>query len=338
MATKEFSGYSPVCLQDIQDRLVLVGASPTTKIGQHFLVNQEAVDFLAQTVDPGSLVVEVGCGVGHITERLAENASKLYGIEIDRRYRPLLDKVQSMHGNVDIIYGDALRINFDRLLQEDRKTEGQIVASLPYHITEPFIQKVSPLRLSSITLVVGRRYADSLTASFDSAGFGRLSILTSTFFEAETLATIQRDSFFPAPRTDSAIMQLRPRELREIGSNRRDVVFRTLFLSLRQNSTLRKGLKEGFDAFEQSRDGVGLSKRERNHKSRTGTKQRLREYLGSVGTGGGDFTGEDQKDSVSTTSNKSRVAIDKLNIPSSTLDKPFSLLNNSELRQLFEAL
>ncbi len=337
MVTEKFLGYSSACLQEVRNRLAEVDADPHTNIGQHFLVNQEAIELLAQAVNPGNLVIEVGCGVGHITERLDESASKLYGIEIDTRYRPLLDKIASMHSNVSIIYGDALRVNFGRLLQEDKKTEGQVVASLPYHITEPFIQKISPLRLSGVTLIVGQRYADSLTASSNSARFGRLSILTSTFFDVETLAIIKRDGFFPVPRTNSAIMQLRPRDPREIGSNRRDVVFRTLFLALRQNTTLRKGLKEGFDGFEQSKDGVGLSKRERNHRSRTGSKQRLKEFLGSVGRDDG-FIGQYQEHTVNAVSSKSNAAIERLKIPSAVLDKPFSLLNNSELKQLYDAL
>lgn len=330
MAKQEFTGYSISCLQDVQGRLAQVGASPNEGIGQHFLVNQGAIDLLAQTVNPGSTVIEAGCGIGHVTERLAARAAKLHGIEIDRRYRPLLDGLISRFTNLNVIYGDALAIDFGRLLHGDKQEDGQIIASLPYHITEPFVQKVAPLRLASVTLVVGRRYADSIAASVDSGEFGRLSILTATFFDVETLATIQRDGFFPVPRTDSAMVQLRPREVEEVGSNRRDVIFRHLFLTSRQNSTLRKGLKEGFDIFEQSRDGMGLSKKERNRKSRFNTKLRLREAL--------EYVNSDDSDSASLISRLSRNAITKLNIPDMTLDKPFALLNNSELRMLYQSL
>lgn len=337
MTKQEFTGYSPSCLQDVQRRLAEVDATPNEKIGQHFLVNQGAIDLLAQTVNPEGTVIEVGCGIGHVTERLAERASRLHGIEIDRRYRPLLDKITSDYRNVFITYGDALTVNFNRLLYDD-KQDGEVVASLPYHIIEPFIQKIAPLPLSSVTLVVGRQYADSLTASISSSGFGRLSILTSTFFDTETLAAVQRDGFFPIPRTDSAVIQLRPRDAREIGSNRRDVVFRHLFLTSRHNSTLRKGLKEGFDMFEQSRDGLGLSKRERNRKSRINTKRRLREALGYLNRSNIADEDLDPTTKASLISNISRSAIDKLGIPPLTLDKPFGLLNNSELTTLYIAL
>lgn len=340
MAKQEFTGYSPTCLEDVRKRLSEVGASPNEKIGQHFLVNQGTIDLLAQTVNPGTTVIEVGCGIGHVTERLAERAAKLHGIEIDRRYRPLLDRLMCRFSNLNVIYGDALAIGFDKLLHGDKQEDGQIIASLPYHITEPFIQKVAPLRLSSITLVVGRRYADSIAASVNSGDFGRLSILTATFFDVETLATIQRDGFFPVPRTDSAIVQLRPRDEREAGASRRDAIFRHLFLTARRNSTLRKGLKEGFDVFEQSRDGMGLSKKERNRKSRSNTRLRLREALGQVNRGNfGNVDQSEPADSASSSiSRLSRNAIDKLNIPDMTLDKPFALLNNSELRILYTAL
>ncbi len=339
MAKQEFIGYSTHCLQDVQRRLAQVDATPNEEIGQHFLVNQGAIDLLAQTVNPGSTVIEVGCGVGHITERLAERAAKLHGIEIDRRYRPLLDGLTSRFSNLNVIYGDALAVDFDRLLHGDKQEDGQIIASLPYHITEPFIQKVTPLKLSSVTLVVGRRYADSIAASVDSGEFGRLSILTATFFDVETLATIQRDGFFPIPRTDSAMVQLRPREPEEVGSNRRDIIFRHLFLTSKQNSTLRKGLKEGLDVFELARDSIGLSKKERNRKSRVNTKLRLREALGQVNRGNVDSENQsDASNSASLLSRLSRNTIAKLNIPDMTLDKPFALLNNSELRMLYQSL
>lgn len=339
MAKPEFTGYSPDCFQDVQRRLAQVDVFPNEEIGQHFLINQGAIDLLAQTVNLGSIVIEVGCGVGHVTERLAERAFRLQGIEIDRRYRSLLDKVTSTYPNVSVTYADALRVNFADMLGRDSAEDGQIVASLPYHITEPFIQKVAPLRLSSATLVVGRRYADSITASFNSDDFGRLSILTATFFDIEKLATIHRDGFFPVPRTDSAIVQLRPKDLMELGSNIRDTIFRHLFLTSRQNSTLRKGLKEGFDLFEQSRDGVGLSKKERNRKSRINTKLILKEAVEHINRRGIDNEDQsDVSDPASSISRLSRNAIAKLNIPDMVLDKPFVLLNNSELRMLYESL
>ncbi|MBI2018779.1 hypothetical protein HYS96_03700 [Candidatus Daviesbacteria bacterium] len=339
MAKQELRGYSPTLLEDVQRRLTEVDVSPNEGIGQHFLVNQEAVDLLAQTVNQGATVIEVGCGVGHVTERLAERASRLHGIEIDRRYHPLLEKIMSARSNVFITYADALKTDFNRMLKDDN--EGQIVASLPYHITEPFMHKVSPLKLASVSLVMGRRYADSIAASFNSGDFGRLSILTTTFFDVETLATIQRDGFFPIPRTDSAIVQLRPRDVREVGSNRKDAIFRHLFLTSRQNTTLRKGLKEGFDAFEQSRDGMGLSKEQRNRKSRSNTRLRLKSIVDSMNRGEIDFSdrgGRDRGAFSKDISAVSRNAIGKLDIPHSVLDKPFSLLNNSELRMLYKSL
>ncbi len=339
MIIENFTGYSPATLADIHQRLANIDIKPNEEIGQHFLVNQGAIDMLARSVSQGSTVLEVGSGPGHVTERLAEQAFRLHGIEIDRRYRPLLDRVTAMHTNTNIIFGDALAIGFKQLLDTNKGSEGQIVASLPYHIIEPFIQKVAPENLASVTLVVGRRYADSLSASLSSAEFGKLSILTATFFDVETLATIQRDGFFPIPRTDSAIVQLRPRDPKEIASTRRDVVFRHLFLTSRQNSTLRKGLKEGFDAFEQSKDGAGLSKRERNHKSRSSTKVRLKEVLEEINKGVNHGDQSDDSDVVGRSiSNISRDNILKLNIPSITLDKPFTVLNNSELRKLYEIL
>src|SRR3990167_843093 len=261
MAT-ELNGSTPACVKDINTRLASIDAIPNQKIGKHFLVNQPAIDILAQTVTTGSTVIEVGSGPGHITERLAENAAMVYGIEIDRRFRPLLDSIAQVRRNVEIIYGDALKVDFNGLLPNDKDDEAEVVASLPYHIIEPFVQKVAPLRLVAVTLVVGKRYADSLTATYDTGSHGRLSILTSTFYDVENLANIKKDGFTPIPRTDSAIVQLRPRDPEEVGADRRAAVLRHMFLTTRHNSTVRKGLKEGLDVYEHAKTGMGLSKKE----------------------------------------------------------------------------
>lgn len=337
MAIEKISGYTQACREDINRRLDEIDVKPNEELGQHFLVNQGAIDVLVQAVTPGATVIEVGCGPGHITEQLAEKAGKLHGIEIDRRYHPLLDKIVRDHNNVNILYGDALKVNFGRLLPKSEDVEGQVVANLPYNITEPFIQKIAPERLASITLVVGKRYADSISATASSDSFGRLSILTSTFFDVATLATIQRDSCYPTPRTESAIVQLRPRDPREVSSSRRDAVLRHLFLTSKQNSSLRKGLKEGFDVFEQSKDGAGLSKGERNHRSRSKTKLHLKDVLDQIR---GESVHQDEDSLAARTgiSRRSRSAIEQLGIVDLTLDKPFALLNNSELRLLYTVL
>lgn len=341
MAKQEFAGYSPAFLQDVRTRLSEVGASPNEKIGQHFLVNQEAIDLLAQTVNLGSGVIEVGCGVGHVTERLVQKAAKVYGIEIDRRYRPLLDKLTDRFSNLTVIYRDALAVDFDGLWRKDRQEDRQIVASLPYHITEPFMQKISPLRLASVTLVVGRRYAGSIAASVSSSYFGRLSILTSTFFDVETLATIRRNCFFPVPRTDSAMVTLMPKEEHEFRSNRCDFLLRRLFVTAKKNPLVKNALKEGLIEFAQV-SGMGtFSKREHNHKIRRTVKADLKRMIDDY-----NQFGEAQREEVKPreaeerflTQRQAKASIDKMGIPDSILDKPFALLDNSELRMLYVAL
>lgn len=341
MAKQEFAGYSPACLQDVRTRLSEVGVSPNEKIGQHFLVNQEAIDLLAQTINPGSSVIEVGCGVGHVTERLVQKATKVYGIEIDRRYRPLLDKLTDRFSNLSIIYRDALAVDFERLWREDRQEDRQVVASLPYHITEPFMQKIAPLRLASLALVVGRRYADSIAASVNSGYFGRLSILTSTFFDVEALATIRRDCFFPVPRTGSAMVMLTPKEEHEFRSNRCDFLLRRLFVTAKRSPLVKNALKEGLIEFVQVSGMDILPKKERHRKVRRTVKVDLRRMIDDYnhfGEAQPEVSEPREAEEGYLTQNQARAIIAKMGITDSILDKPFALLNNSELRMLYEAL
>lgn len=178
-------------------RIEKLGIRPNENLGQHFLIDKTAIDLLAQSVSPGNIVIEVGAGVGQLTEALAEKVTKVISIEIDRRYEPILADITKRFPCVQIIFGDAIALKLQDLIPKQKDGEGvQIVASLPFHITEPFLHKIAGLPIESATLAVGQRLAYAIQAPNEkSAAFGQLSLLAQTFFDIDVLATIEKQKF-----------------------------------------------------------------------------------------------------------------------------------------------
>lgn len=324
-------------------RIDRLGIRPNENLGQHFLIDKAAIDLLAQSVNPGNTVIEVGAGVGQLTEALAKKASKVVSIEIDQRYEPILTDITRQYPNVQVIFGDAITLKLQDLMPKKRDGDGvQIVASLPFHITEPFLHKIVDLPIESVTLVVGQRLAFAIQAlNEDSPDFGQLTLLAQTFFDIDVFSTIEKQKFFPVPRTDASIIRLTPKEEHEFRSNRRDFIFRRLFLTAKRSPLVKNCLKEGLIEFERVKQMGTLSKKEHNHRLRSSTRVELKrlveEYNHSRGipstshkSAGGELK--------QLTQNQAREAIEKMGIPESILSKPFEQLNNNELEVLSKAL
>lgn len=228
-------------------RIQQLGIRPNENLGQHFLVDQASVDLLAKSVNPGNTVIEIGAGVGQLTEALAQRANKVISVEIDRRYEPVLTQITRQYPNVEVIFGDALALRFGDFISRQREdTELQIVASLPFHITEPFLHKIAGLPIENATLAVGQRLMYAIQASSEeSRNFGQLTLLTQTFFDINVISTIEKKKFYPVPRIDSAIIRLIPKEEHKFRSNRRDFLLRRLFVTAKRSPLVKDALKEG---------------------------------------------------------------------------------------------
>lgn len=325
------------------ERIKSLGICPNEKLGQHFLVDQTSIDLLAQSVSPGNTVIEVGAGVGQLTEALAQRATKIISIEIDRRYEPVLAEITRQYPNVEIIFRDALALRFEDFIPRRREdTEVQIVASLPFHITEPFLHKIAGLPIESTTLAVGERLAYAIQAPNEGgAAFGQLTLLAQTFFETEIIAKIEKKKFYPVPRTDSAIIRLIPKEEHEFRSSKRDFLLKRLFVTAKRSLLVKNALKEGLIEFAQVSEMGTLSKREHNQRLRRAVRVDLKRMVGDY-----NHFGETRPQASKPrdaegkflTQNQARAIIGRMGILADILDKPFQQLNNNELRILSKAL
>lgn len=318
-------------------RLDLIGINPNEALGQHFLTDRGTIDLLARQVSPGNTVIEIGAGVGQLTEALADRAAKVVTVEIDRRYEPVLQDIERKKPNVKVVFGDAIALGKD--LYKDAKDDTQIVASLPYHITEPFLHMIAPLPIESTTLVVGQRLVNEIQAQNpESVDFGKLTLLAQTFFDIEVLAEISKQSFYPAPRTESAIIKLTPKDIAEARNDKKGFILRRLFTTARRNPLVKNCIKEALIEYAEVSQMRTLSKKEHHTRIRTQVRTNLREMASDYNQYGSLSGGEENTNIGIMTQNQARAIIERAMIPDGILGKPFEQLSNGELRVLSKGL
>lgn len=181
------------------------------RLGQNFLADPNLLDAIVRSsgVEPDDVVLEVGGGEGSLTERLAPRAGHVWTIELDRGLEADLERVAAAAGNVELVWGDAMRVDLAGL----DPAPTRVVSNLPYSIATPLILRtISELRaVGSWTVLVQREIADRLRAAPGSRTYGGPSVITQLACEVELLRPVGRAVFKPRPRVDSALLGLRRR-------------------------------------------------------------------------------------------------------------------------------
>ncbi len=309
-----------------------MGVHASESLGQHFLIEDSYINTLASHVVRGATVVEIGSGPGNLTEALASKAGHVVGIEIDKKFQPFLEEVQRQHKNVQIVYGDALKTNLSRF--KPLLGEMQIVASLPFHITEPFLEQLTSLPIEGATLILGDEVTHEVQQTPDSLNFGKLSLLAQTFFDINIAASIPRQAFFPQPRTDANIVNFHTKSKKEISRSRSNAIFARLFRTARKNSPIINEIKQAVVDF--GTGGTTLGKQEFHQKNRSTVRRELKAMLQT-----GDYTGNSQhskRDGVVLSQSHALDLIGRMGLPEDLLRRPFSTLDNQDIRQLTTAV
>ncbi|MEJ6348049.1 16S rRNA (adenine(1518)-N(6)/adenine(1519)-N(6))-dimethyltransferase RsmA [Holzapfeliella sp. He02] len=191
------------------------GLRAKKSLGQNFLTDLNVLENIVESAEitPEDQVLEVGPGIGSITQQLAETGCKVVSFEIDQRFIAVLDDVLSEYDNVVIINQDVLKVDLEKELSAyfDLTKPVKIVANLPYYITTPIMFKLldSPLDLTSMTVLMQKEVADRIVADNGSKNWGPLSIAVQMVGDPEISFTVPPKSFNPAPKVTSAILNLR---------------------------------------------------------------------------------------------------------------------------------
>ncbi|MCA1032846.1 16S rRNA (adenine(1518)-N(6)/adenine(1519)-N(6))-dimethyltransferase RsmA [Bacillus timonensis] len=194
------------------------GFSFKKSLGQNFLID---TNILHRIVDHAELhddsgVIEIGPGIGALTEQLAKRAEKVVAFEIDNRLLPILADTLSPYSNVRVIHQDVLKADVLEVIKQEFKTKQDlmVVANLPYYVTTPIIMKLleDKLPIRGIVCMLQKEVADRISASPGTKEYGSLSIAIQYYCKAETVMTVPRTVFVPQPNVDSAVIRLLKRD------------------------------------------------------------------------------------------------------------------------------
>lgn len=183
------------------------------KYGQNFLVDTHVLEKImdAAEITKEDCVVEIGPGIGTMTQYLAERAKEVAAVEIDRNLIPILEETLADYQNVTILNEDILKVDLNRLVQE--KNEGRpvkVVANLPYYITTPIIMALFENRvpLKSITIMVQKEVADRMQVGPGTKDYGALSLAVQYYAKPEIVTQVPPNCFIPRPGVGSAVIRL----------------------------------------------------------------------------------------------------------------------------------
>lgn len=194
------------------------GLTMKKSLGQNFLVEPGILSKMlaAGEIDKETVVIEIGPGIGALTERLAREAKQVIAFEVDRRLEPILKNELAEYENVEIIFQDILEANLPELFADRFEPTDRIVvaANLPYYITTPIIMNFieANLPVDAYVMMMQKEVAERMTASPGSKNYGSLTVAIDYYTEAEISFIVPRTVFVPQPNVDSAVLKLKRRE------------------------------------------------------------------------------------------------------------------------------
>lgn len=183
------------------------------KYGQNFLIDGNILDNIVQTagITKEDFVVEIGPGIGSMTQYLAEAAKEVYAIEIDRFLIPILENTLAEYDNVTIINNDILKVDLKALaIEKNNGRPIKIVANLPYYITTPIIMGIfeSNVPVESITIMVQKEVAERMQVGPGTKDYGALSLAVQYYAKPEIVMIVPPTCFMPQPKVGSAVIKL----------------------------------------------------------------------------------------------------------------------------------
>ena len=230
------------------------------KFGQNFLIDTRVLEEIidAAEITKDDFVLEIGPGIGTMTQYLCEAAREVVAVEIDSNLIPILKDTLSAYDNVEVLNQDILKVDIASLAKERNNDRPiKVVANLPYYITTPIIMGLfeSHVPIDSITVMVQKEVADRMQEGPGSKEYGALSLAVQYYAKPEIVVNVPPSCFMPQPKVGSAVIRLTRHEQSPVEVEDEKLMFQVIRASFNQR---RKTLANGLNNF----GGFGLSKEE----------------------------------------------------------------------------
>ena len=223
------------------------------KFGQNFLTDHNILTKITETADLSKEVnvIEIGSGIGSLSQYLLEEAAEVMAFEIDKSLIPILEETMAPYDNFTLVSADILKVD---LLSEIQKFKNpnlpiKVVANLPYYITTPILMHLieSKIPFSEFVVMMQKEVADRIAASPKTKAYGSLSIAVQYYMEASVAFIVPRTVFIPAPNVDSAILKMVRREAPFVEVEDEEWFFKTMHSSfVHRRKTLMNNLQAAF--------------------------------------------------------------------------------------------
>lgn len=197
--------------------------------GQNFLVDERVLDKIVSSaeISADDIVLEIGPGIGTLTQALARRAKKVVTVEIDKTLIPILEELLSDFDNIEIINEDILKVDITEIAAKNGGRPLKVVANLPYYITTPIIMNIleKGLPVESITVMIQKEVAYRMQAQPKSKDYGSLSLVTQYYCTPYLVANVPQNCFMPRPNVDSAVIKLTTLEKPAVEVRDRELLF-----------------------------------------------------------------------------------------------------------------
>lgn len=219
------------------------------KFGQNFLIDTHVLDKIIQSanITEDDMVLEIGPGIGTMTQYLAQAAGKVIAVEIDKNLIPILEDTLSGYDNVRVINEDVLKLDLKKLADEENNGKPvKVVANLPYYITTPIIMGLfeNEVPVVSITVMVQKEVADRMQTGPGNKDYGALSLAVQYYADPYIVANVPPNCFMPRPKVGSAVIRLTCHQEKPVQVQDEKLMFNIIRASFNQRrKTLANGLK-----------------------------------------------------------------------------------------------
>ena len=223
------------------------------RFGQNFLIDTHVLEKIIREahITKDDVVLEIGPGIGTMTQYLCESASKVFAVEIDNTWIPILNDTLSEYDNVTIINEDILKVNINKLVEEECGNRPiKVVANLPYYITTPIIMSLfeNDVNIDNITVMIQKEVAERIVSKPGTKDYGALTLAVNFYSTPEIVANVPPNCFMPRPNVSSAVIRMTKDVEPKVKVADKELLFKLIKASFLQR---RKTLVNGIGNFKE---------------------------------------------------------------------------------------